>query len=212
MSKLFTRFAGWCAWAFGHPLAFILACLATLAWAVTGPVFNYSDTWQLVINTGTTVATFLMIFVLQHSQNRDATAIQAKLDELILASEASNRLIRAEQLTEEEVEELRCDPRHHSPQALANGVIVKLDGRVLRGPSAVRAEFRSRAAQASLLHEVVGSLKLMDCARCGERIIEIDRHGERLIGCLECNCWSSSRTAFTVECPRQSRPHQATLH
>ena len=110
MSKLFTRFAGWCAWAFGHPLAFILACFATLAWAVTGPVFNYSDTWQLVINTGTTVATFLMIFVLQHSQNRDATAIQAKLDELILASEASNKLIRAEQLTEEEVEELRCDP------------------------------------------------------------------------------------------------------
>jgi low affinity Fe/Cu permease len=98
-----------CAWAFGHPLAFILACLATLAWAVTGPVFNYSDTWQLVINTGTTVATFLMIFVLQHSQNRDATAIQAKLDELIRASEASNKLIRAEQLTEAEVEELRCD-------------------------------------------------------------------------------------------------------
>ena len=75
MSKLFTRFAGWCAWAFGHPLAFILAGLATAAWAVTGPVFNYSDTWQLVINTGTTVATFLMIFVLQHSQNRDSTAI-----------------------------------------------------------------------------------------------------------------------------------------
>ena len=64
----------------GLRFAFILACLATLAWAVTGPVFNYSDTWQLVINTGTTVATFLMIFVLQHSQNRDATAIQAKLD------------------------------------------------------------------------------------------------------------------------------------
>ena len=106
MSKLFTRFAGWCAWSFGHPLAFILACVATLAWAVTGPIFNYSDTWQLVINTGTTVATFLMIFVLQHSQNRDATAIQAKLDDLILASEASNKLIRAEQLTEEEVEEL----------------------------------------------------------------------------------------------------------
>jgi low affinity Fe/Cu permease len=110
MSKLFTRFAGWWAWAFGHPLAFILACLATLAWAVTGPVFNYSDTWQLVINTGTTVATFLMIFVLQHSQNRDSTAIQAKLDELIVASEGSNKLVRAEQLTEEEVEDLRCNP------------------------------------------------------------------------------------------------------
>jgi low affinity Fe/Cu permease len=120
MSKLFTRFAGWCAWAFGHPLAFILACLATLAWAVTGPVFGYSDTWQLVINTGTTVATFLMIFVLQHSQNRDATAIQAKLDELILASEASNKLIRAEQLTEEEVEDLRCaQPRPSKKRARA---------------------------------------------------------------------------------------------
>jgi low affinity Fe/Cu permease len=107
MSKLFTRFAGWCAWAFGHPLAFILACLATAVWAMTGPVFNYSDTWQLVINTGTTVATFLMVFVLQHSQNRDSTAIQAKLDELIRSSEASNKLIRAERLTETEVEGLR---------------------------------------------------------------------------------------------------------
>ena len=107
VSKLFTRFAGWCAWAFGHPLAFILACLSTVVWAASGPVFNYSDTWQLVINTGTTVATFLMIFVLQHSQNRDSTAIQAKLDELIKASNASNKLIRAERLTEKEVERLR---------------------------------------------------------------------------------------------------------
>jgi low affinity Fe/Cu permease len=107
VSKLFTRFAGWCAWSLGHPLAFVLACAATLAWAVTGPVFDYSDTWQLVINTGTTVATFLMIFVLQHSQNRDSTAIQAKLDELIRSSQASNKLVRAERLTEKEVEKLR---------------------------------------------------------------------------------------------------------
>jgi low affinity Fe/Cu permease len=121
MSKLFTRFAGWCAWAFGHPLAFILACLATAGWAVTGPVFNYSDTWQLVINTGTTVATFLMIFVLQHSQNRDSTAIQAKLDELIRASEASNKLIRAEQLTEKEVV-TACDPSLSSGMKRALGM------------------------------------------------------------------------------------------
>ena len=107
MNKLFTRFAGWCALAFGHPSAFLLACLATMAWAASGPIFNYSDTWQLVINTGTTVATFLMIFVLQHSQNRYSTAIQAKLDELIQVSAAPNSLIRAEQLTEVEVEELR---------------------------------------------------------------------------------------------------------
>lgn len=109
MSKLFTRFAGGCAWPFGHPVAFIVACAATLAWAVSGPIFNYSDTWQSVINTETTVATFLMIFVLQHSQNRDSTAIQAKLDELIRCSEASNRLIRAERLTEAEVEDTRLN-------------------------------------------------------------------------------------------------------
>src|SRR5680860_312995 len=107
---IFNKFADWLVWGIGHPIAFALGCGATLVWAVSGPFFDYSDTWQLVINTGTTVATFLMIFVLQHSQNRDATAIQAKLDELILASQASNKLIRAEQLTEEEVEELRCDP------------------------------------------------------------------------------------------------------
>lgn len=121
MSKLFTRFAGWCAWALGHPLAFILACLATIAWAVTGPIFNYSDTWQLVINTGTTVATFLMIFVLQHSQNRDATAIQAKLDELIRASEASNKLIRAEQLPKRRSR--NCDVIHPRSSGIKAAVV-----------------------------------------------------------------------------------------
>jgi low affinity Fe/Cu permease len=116
MNKYFTQFAGWSAWAAGHPLAFILATAACLVWAVTGPVFDYSDTWQLVINTGTTVLTFLMVFVLQHSQNRDAVAIQAKLDELILhTSDARNDLIEAEKLTEKEVELLR----EHRAQARA---------------------------------------------------------------------------------------------
>ena len=104
MSKLFTRFAGWCVWAFGHPLSFILACLATLVWAVTGPVFNYSDTWQLVINTGTTIVTFLMVFLIQRSQNKDALAIQLKLNELVAAIQgSSNRLIDVEALSEDEL-------------------------------------------------------------------------------------------------------------
>ncbi len=108
MRALFSRFAGWSAWATGHPLAFVLATSLCLLWAITGPVFGYSDTWQLVINTGTTVLTFLMVFVLQHSQNRDAIAIQAKLDELIMHTKnARNDLIEAEKLTEEEVELLR---------------------------------------------------------------------------------------------------------
>jgi low affinity Fe/Cu permease len=108
MNNYFTRFAGWSAWATGHPLAFIIATTACVAWAVTGPIFDYSDTWQLVINTGTTVLTFLMVFVLQHSQNRDAIAIQAKLDELILHTrDARNDLIEAEKLTDKELELLR---------------------------------------------------------------------------------------------------------
>jgi low affinity Fe/Cu permease len=108
MNKYFTHFAGWTAWAAGHPLAFVTATLGCVIWALSGPVFAYSDTWQLVINTATTVLTFLMVFVLQHSQNRDAIAIQAKLDELILHTKhARNDLIEAEKLTEQELEILR---------------------------------------------------------------------------------------------------------
>ena len=104
----FSKFAGGTAWALGHPIAFALACVTVVGWAACGPFFKYSDTWQLLINTGTTVATFLMLFVLQHSQNKDAVAIQAKLDELIASIEpARNELVRAEQKTEEEVEALR---------------------------------------------------------------------------------------------------------
>jgi low affinity Fe/Cu permease len=84
-----------------------------VAWAVTGPFFNFSDTWQLVINTGTTIVTFLMVFLIQNSQNRDAAAIQVKLDELIRVSKAQNSFIGLEHLTEEELEEIRrrCEER-----------------------------------------------------------------------------------------------------
>ena len=108
MTNLFTRFASWSAWAAGHPWAFVLSTAACILWAVSGPFFDYSDTWQLVINTATTVLTFLMVFVLQHSQNRDAVAIQAKLDELIKhTKEARDDLIQAELLSEEEIALLR---------------------------------------------------------------------------------------------------------
>jgi low affinity Fe/Cu permease len=81
--------------------------LIIIAWAVTGPIFRYSDTWQLVINTGTTIITFLMVFVIQNTQNRDGAAVQAKLDELIRVSAAQNTLIGIEHLTVDEISEIR---------------------------------------------------------------------------------------------------------
>ena len=90
MSKLFGRFAEAVARATGKPLTFMLSVVLIVIWAVTGPFFGFSDTWQLVINTGTTIVTFLMVFLIQNTQNRDGAAIQAKLDELIRASAAQN--------------------------------------------------------------------------------------------------------------------------
>src|SRR5438105_4261662 len=91
----------------GQPLTFAISCLLIISWAVTGPLFAFSDTWQLVINTGTTIVTFLMVFLIQNTQNRDSAAIQAKLDELIRAGKAENKFIGIDLLTQEEVEELR---------------------------------------------------------------------------------------------------------
>ena len=92
----------------GSSNAFFIALLVILAWAITGPIFNYSDTWQLVINTGTTIITFLMVFLIQQAQNKDSLAIQLKLNELIACEErASNRLIDVEDLTQEELEILK---------------------------------------------------------------------------------------------------------
>jgi low affinity Fe/Cu permease len=91
----------------GSTTAFGLACAVVIVWAVTGPIFNYSNTWQLVINTGTTIVTFLMVFLIQRTQNKDSLALQLKLNELVAAIEgASNRLIDCEDLTEEELQVL----------------------------------------------------------------------------------------------------------
>jgi low affinity Fe/Cu permease len=108
LTRFFEKFAAKVTKATGSPAAFIIACFAIIAWAVMGPLFNYSDTWQLVINTGTTIVTFLMVFVIQQSQNKDTMALQLKLNELIAATaSASNRLIDVEDLTVEELETLK---------------------------------------------------------------------------------------------------------
>jgi low affinity Fe/Cu permease len=106
MKKQFNRIADAITRAVGSPSALILAGLVIIVWAVTGPIFGFSDTWQLVINTGTTIVTFLMVFVIQNAQNRDSKAVHIKLDELIRAVEgARNQLVTAEHLSEEEQDE-----------------------------------------------------------------------------------------------------------
>ena len=107
MEKYFTKAANKVANLAGMPLTFILCAAVIVVWAVTGPLFGFSDTWQLIINTGTTIVTFLMVFLIQNTQNRDGAAMQAKLDELIRISRANNKLIGIEHLTETEVEEIR---------------------------------------------------------------------------------------------------------
>lgn len=108
MSKWFNAFSGKVTYHAGRPMAFILAFLVILIWAITGPIFGFSDTWQLVINTTTTIITFLMVFIIQQSQNKDTRAVQLKLNELIACNErASNRLIVVEDLTEEDLEVLK---------------------------------------------------------------------------------------------------------
>jgi low affinity Fe/Cu permease len=113
LSRTFSNLAEHVAHATGKPITFALCVIVILLWAVTGPLFQFSDAWQLVINTGTTIVTFLMVFLIQNTQNRDGAAIQTKLDELIRASAAQNTYIGIEHLTEEELDELRkrCEAR-----------------------------------------------------------------------------------------------------
>jgi len=105
--SFFSRFARRLSRAMGEPLAFAAALLIVIVWAIMGPIFHFSDTWQLVINTGTTVVTFLMVFLIQNTQNRDGDAIQVKLDELIRTSKAHNALLDLEELDQKDLDHIK---------------------------------------------------------------------------------------------------------
>ena len=126
----------------GRPLTFLLCIGIVIVWAVSGPLFGFSDTWQLVINTGTTIITFLMVFLIQNTQNRDNAALQAKLDELIRAhSPAKNEFIGIEHLSDDELEEILAECERHRPE-----VIDRAEARIAaeRTKKTSRAKARSR--------------------------------------------------------------------
>ena len=107
-SKWFSKFASYLSTMTGRPATFVMAVALVLVWAITGPFFHYSDTWQLVINTGTTIVTFLMVFLIQNTQNRDTQALQVKMDEIIRVTKgAHNALINLEELSEEDVQKIQ---------------------------------------------------------------------------------------------------------
>src|SRR3954467_9086003 len=118
MRKFFNACAAKTSAGAGHPLTFALAVGVIVVWAVTGPMFNYSDTWQLIINTGTTIVTFLMVFLIQNSQNRDGAAMQAKLDELLRAvDKAREKFIGIEHLTDQQIELVRSALERYAKDA-----------------------------------------------------------------------------------------------
>jgi low affinity Fe/Cu permease len=131
LEKSFGAVANATSRACGHPLTFAGALGLVVVWGVTGPAFHFSETWQLVINTGTTIVTFLMVFLIQNTQNRDNAAIQAKLDELILTSKADNRYIGIEKMTDSELAELQkaCAAAASRRQAVAERAAAEVRAR-----------------------------------------------------------------------------------
>ena len=141
IDKAFAAFANRTAKAAGSPWTFGICLLLVIGWAASGPVFKFSETWQLVINTGTTIITFLMVFLIQNTQNRDAQAMQAKLDDLILTSAAENEFIGIESMSDKELRAFhqRCLDRARDHEDLHAKVKDELEG---------RSEKRSKAARA----------------------------------------------------------------
>jgi len=118
----------------GQPAAFAVACAIIILWAAAGPIFNFSDTWQLIINTGTTIVTFLMVFLIQNTQNRDSEAMHIKLDELIRAiDEAQNALLNLEELEEEDLDRIRADYLELAKQSRSQLRAPDLSGAAARG-------------------------------------------------------------------------------
>jgi len=124
----------------GRPLVFLTCCAIVVIWAATGPVFQYSDTWQLIINTGTTIVTFLMVFLIQNTQNRDNAALQAKLDELIRVTQAKNEFIGIEHLSDKELEDILAQCEKHRPE-----VVKRAEARADPAEKAAISRARKRA-------------------------------------------------------------------
>lgn len=134
MDKFFSTIATRVSRATGQPGTFIIAVLAIVGWALTGPIFDYSDTWQLIVNTSTTIITFLMVFIIQNSQNRDGAAVQAKLDELIRAvAEARDDFIGIEHLSTSELQEILADIEED---------VKAIDGKASTGPASIQRLIR----------------------------------------------------------------------
>src|SRR4029079_13204912 len=134
LEKLFAKFANATARVTGSPQAFLVCIAAVLLWAASGPVFKFSETWQLVINTGTTIITFLMVFLIQNTQNRDGLALQTKLDELIRASDAADEFMGIEKLSDRELDALheRCAAAAADSQRLLDRARAARDARKSR--------------------------------------------------------------------------------
>ena len=154
LSGWFAHFAQKTATWSGHPLAFLLAAAIVIVWIVSGPVFGYSDTWQLVINTGTTIVTFLMVFLIQNTQNRDMMAVQLKLSELVLAMKgAENKFASIEDLSDKELEELHDDCRKRAEMTEAQ--ITRRKGKQGDAPAKARvAAHRAKTPTRRSTHKI----------------------------------------------------------
>jgi len=139
LTQAFTKFANAVSRMTGRAWTFVICIALVAAWAATGPMFHYSDTWQLVINTSTTIITFLMVFLIQNTQNRDGAAIQAKLDELIRISEAENRYIGIEKLTDTQLEGILEEVEQHAD-------VIEDEGTQAEPVKAVRSRRRTAAS------------------------------------------------------------------